>query len=66
MTYSSYAGYVVMKPLMDKFNTGKVILQFCEQENFLQPFISVPRHLTMPVDKSFSLVIDQFSFLNHE
>ena len=57
-----------MKPLMDKFNTGEVIqLQFCEQKHFLLPFISVQRPLTIyAVDKLFSVVIDQFSFLNHE
>ena len=66
--FSSYAGYVVMKPLMVKFNTGEVIqLQFCEQKHFLLPFISVQRPLTIyAVDKLFSVVIDQFSFLNHE
>ena len=57
-----------MKPLMVKFNTGEVIqLQFCEQNHFLLPFISVQRPLTIyAVDKLFSVVIDQFSFLNHE
>ena len=56
-----------MKPLMVKFNTGKVTqLQFCEHKHFLLPFISVQRPLDYAVDKLFSVVIDQFSFLNHE
>ena len=64
--YSSYAGYVVMKPLMDKFKTWKVDFAILGKRKFSAAVYQCPKALDYVVDNSLSLFMDQFSFPNHE